>query len=89
MNEKPFLIIRTMSDNADDSASMTYDEFKPFAADQSAKLIIEMLKESGKFFASLLKRNAVQLGKSTRATRGVYKFGYQQYRRSRSDFKRI
>ncbi|MBR6736309.1 MAG: 5'-methylthioadenosine/adenosylhomocysteine nucleosidase [Oscillospiraceae bacterium] len=50
MNEKPFLIIRTMSDNADDSASMTYDEFKPFAADQSAKLIIEMLKESSKFF---------------------------------------
>lgn len=50
MNEKPFLIIRTMSDNADDSASMTYDEFKPFAADQSAKLIIEMLKASSNFF---------------------------------------
>jgi len=50
MNDKPFLIIRTMSDNADDSASMTYDEFKPFAADQSANLIIEMLKECGNFF---------------------------------------
>lgn len=44
MNEKPFLIIRTMSDNADDSATMTYDEFKPEAANQSANIIREMLK---------------------------------------------
>lgn len=44
MNEKPFLIIRTMSDNADDAASMSYDEFKPEAADQSANIIREMLK---------------------------------------------
>lgn len=48
MNEKPFLIIRTMSDNADDSAAMTYDEFKPEAADQSAGIIREMLRLSSK-----------------------------------------
>lgn len=46
MNEKPFLIIRTMSDNADDSASMSYDEFKPEAANQSANIIREMLRLS-------------------------------------------
>ena len=51
MNEKPFLIIRTMSDNADDSASMSYDKFKPFAADQSANIIREMLRQSEKFLA--------------------------------------
>lgn len=41
---KPFLIIRTMSDCADDDASTTYDNFLERAADQSAHIILGMLQ---------------------------------------------
>lgn len=40
----PFLIIRTMSDEADDDASSTYDEFALDAASHSMKLVEEILK---------------------------------------------
>lgn len=43
VNEKPFLIIRTMSDSADDDAAMTYDTFKNRAAEQSAHIVRKML----------------------------------------------
>ena len=44
VNDKPFLIIRTMSDSADDEAAMTYDTFKDRAAEQSAHIVRQMLK---------------------------------------------
>ncbi len=40
---KPFLVIRTMSDCADDDAGATYDDFLERAADQSAHIILAML----------------------------------------------
>ena len=44
VNDKPFLIIRTMSDSADDEAAMTYDTFKDRAAEQSAHIVRHMLR---------------------------------------------
>lgn len=41
---KPCLVIRTMSDCADDEASVTYDDFLERAADQSAHIILGMLE---------------------------------------------
>ena len=46
VNGKPFLIIRTMSDSADDEAAITYDLFKERAAAQSAHIVREMLRLS-------------------------------------------
>lgn len=43
MNGKPFLVIRTMSDNADDEADDTYDNFMVRAAQVSAELILRMI----------------------------------------------
>ena len=43
VNGVPFLIIRTMSDSADDEAAMTYDLFKDRAATQSAHIVRRML----------------------------------------------
>jgi adenosylhomocysteine nucleosidase len=40
----PCLVIRTMSDCADDEASETYDDFLERAADQSAKIVLEMVR---------------------------------------------
>ncbi len=42
--KKPFLVIRTMSDCADDAAEGTYDNFFAQAADQSAHIILKMLE---------------------------------------------
>lgn len=42
-NEIPFLIIRAISDKADDSASMTMDEFEPLAIRHTVNLLMEML----------------------------------------------
>lgn len=47
MNHVPFLILRTISDTADDRLAMTYEEFKPRAADQSAAAVMGMLALSG------------------------------------------
>lgn len=46
MHGKPFLVIRTMSDTADDEAQSTYDDFMHRAAQQSAHIILKMLEMS-------------------------------------------
>ncbi|MGN1014666.1 MAG: 5'-methylthioadenosine/adenosylhomocysteine nucleosidase [Butyricicoccus sp.] len=43
MYEKPYLVIRTMSDAADDDADETYDNFIDEAAKTSAEIILQML----------------------------------------------
>ena len=43
MHQKPFLVIRTMSDSADDNADESYDNFIEVAAHQSASIILRML----------------------------------------------
>lgn len=43
---KPCLVIRTMSDCADDDATTTYDNFLERAADQSARIVLGMLKNA-------------------------------------------
>lgn len=43
-NETPFLIIRTMSDSADDNADEKYDHFIEDAARQSASIVLKMLE---------------------------------------------
>jgi adenosylhomocysteine nucleosidase len=43
LNSKPFVIIRSMSDKADGEASISFDEFVKIAADNSYKIVIEML----------------------------------------------
>ncbi len=45
--KKPFLVIRTMSDCADDDTNTTYDDFFERAADQSAQILLEMLQLDG------------------------------------------
>lgn len=43
MNKVPFLILRTISDDADDDAPETYDQFEIQAADRSAHLVTELI----------------------------------------------
>ena len=43
LNEIPFLIIRAISDKADDSAHMDYPAFEALAIERSVKLILEMV----------------------------------------------
>lgn len=43
LNQIPFLIIRAISDKADDSAQMDYPSFEKMAIENSVKLIIEMV----------------------------------------------
>ena len=43
---KPCLVIRTMSDCADDDTDVTYDDFLERAADQSARIVLAMLEEA-------------------------------------------
>ena len=40
----PFVVIRAMSDKADGSAHMNYEEFKPVASSHSASIVVEILK---------------------------------------------
>ena len=40
----PFVVIRTMSDSADDSAGMSFDEFKEIASRRSADIVRQMLR---------------------------------------------
>jgi len=42
----PFVIIRSISDNADDDASITYDEFEQIASHNSANIVLKMLELS-------------------------------------------
>ena len=44
LNNIPFLIIRAISDKADDSASMDYPTFEAMAIENSVKLMKEMIK---------------------------------------------
>lgn len=44
LNNVPFLIIRAISDKADDSAHMDYPEFEKMAVDNSVKMIHEFVK---------------------------------------------
>ena len=44
INEIPFVIIRSISDNADDEATITYEEFEKISADTSAKVVLKMLE---------------------------------------------
>lgn len=45
LNDIPFLIVRAISDKADDSAEMDYPEFAEKAIDNSIKLITGIIKE--------------------------------------------
>lgn len=45
VNDVPFVIIRTISDNADDGAEMSFDVFEKIAADDAAKIVADMLKQ--------------------------------------------
>ena len=47
LNGIPFVVIRAISDKADDSATMDYPTFESAAARHSAALVKEMLKELG------------------------------------------
>jgi len=44
LNKVPFVVIRCISDNADDDATMSYETFETIAADQSSKLVMDMMK---------------------------------------------
>lgn len=44
VGEVPFVVIRAISDGGDDEALMSYDKFVTIAADNSIKLITELLK---------------------------------------------
>ena len=44
MNRVPFVIIRSISDKADDSADLDYDTFEKEAAERSAQVVLEMAK---------------------------------------------
>lgn len=44
LNNIPFLIIRAISDKADDSANMDYEEFETQAIDHSVKLVLDLIK---------------------------------------------
>lgn len=59
MNGVPFLIIRTISDSADDAAALTYDEFKDRAAHQSATILQEMLRLADKVNLPVDKRSVI------------------------------
>lgn len=43
LNNTPFVIIRSMSDKADDNGGMDYKEFSDMAAKNSAKIVIKLL----------------------------------------------
>lgn len=44
INGIPFIVIRSISDNADSNASVNYDEFEIIAANNSATLVLNMLE---------------------------------------------
>jgi len=44
LNSIPFVIIRTISDRADSKAAICYEEFEALAADNSAGIVLSMLK---------------------------------------------
>ncbi|SCB68589.1 Protein of unknown function [Bacillus mycoides] len=44
INDIPFLVLRCISDSADDSAQVSYDDFVKTAANYCSEIIVEMLK---------------------------------------------
>ena len=46
LNQIPFVIIRAISDKADDSASMDYPAFEAMAIENSVKLMMEMVVQA-------------------------------------------
>lgn len=44
MNNKPFVSIRCISDNADDEGEMSFDEFEKIAAKRVAEIVLELIK---------------------------------------------
>ena len=44
LNQVPFVIIRAISDKADGSADLSYEEFLPLAAEHASSLLEEMVK---------------------------------------------
>ncbi|PEE44649.1 5'-methylthioadenosine/adenosylhomocysteine nucleosidase [Bacillus pseudomycoides] len=44
INDIPFLLIRSISDSADDDATSSYENFAKITADQSSRVIMEMIK---------------------------------------------
>jgi len=44
INNIPFIIIRSISDNADENATVSYENFESIAANKSAELVINMLE---------------------------------------------
>lgn len=44
LNNIPFVIIRSISDNADKDASITYDEFEQIASNNSANIVFKMME---------------------------------------------
>ena len=53
INEVPFLVIRCISDSADDEAQASYDDFAKTAANYCSEIIVEMLKNiSSKTYSS-------------------------------------
>ena len=45
VNNTPFAVIRAISDNADESAGLSYTEFLPIAVKNSAMLTLDLIKE--------------------------------------------
>lgn len=44
INDVPFLVMRCISDSADDEAQVSYDDFAKTAANYCSEIIVEMLK---------------------------------------------
>ena len=44
LNEVPYLVVRAISDKADDSAEMDYPSFAAMAIDNSISLMTELVK---------------------------------------------
>ncbi|GHU52423.1 5'-methylthioadenosine/S-adenosylhomocysteine nucleosidase [Clostridia bacterium] len=47
LNKTPFVTIRCISDNADDSAAMSFDEFEKIAAKQVAEIVLSVVGKLG------------------------------------------
>ncbi|GAA0338087.1 5'-methylthioadenosine/adenosylhomocysteine nucleosidase [Bacillus carboniphilus] len=45
LNDVPFVVIRSISDNADEEAEMSFEAFEEIAAHQSAGVVLEMVKQ--------------------------------------------
>ena len=44
LNQVPFVVIRSISDFADDAAESTYEEFEAITSQQSAKITLKILE---------------------------------------------